>query len=63
MSNFWYLFLSILQGFIEFFGWWIALGVVWYSHDPELGSKAVLATGFGALACFVVIRILLNRLY
>lgn len=55
--------LQTLQWFIEFFGWWIALGVVWYRHDPELGSKAALVAGFGALACFVVIRILLNRLY
>jgi hypothetical protein len=63
MSNFWYLFLSFLQGLSEFFGWWIAFGVIWYSFEPALGTKAVLVTGFAALACFVSIRILLNRLY
>lgn len=55
--------LQFLQWIMEFFGWWIAFGVIWYSYEPNLGTKAVLLTGFGALACFFVTRILINRLY
>lgn len=63
MMNFWYYLLAFLQGLVEFFGWWIAFGVIWYSFEPALGTKAVLVTGFGALAVWVCIRILLNRLH
>ena len=63
MNIFWYFLFSFLQAIVEYFGWWIAFGVIWYNFDPDLGTKAVLVTGFGALVCFVGIRILLNRLY
>lgn len=63
MMKFWFFLFSFLQGLIEFFGWWIALGVIWYSFEPKLGTAAVLTTGFVALVCFVGIRILLNRIY
>ena len=63
MRDFVLIALQTLQWLIEFFGWWIALGVIWYSFEPNLGTKAVLVTGFGALMCFFCIRILINRLY
>lgn len=55
--------LSILQGFVEFFGWWMVFAAAWYGVKNDLGGAAPVCTVLGALVCFVGIRILMNRLW
>ena len=62
MNRFWETLCECICAAAEFFGWWVAILIVWYNLGAQLNAKHALLSLLCALVGFIGIRILHNRL-